>query len=70
MTLAEKAKSVPSVATEVVTTYFTETLEIVPEGLSGSNSTLTSSRHVGHVNRKTFKSPRRALYGQLKGNHS
>jgi hypothetical protein len=28
-------------------------------------ATLAVSRHVGHVNRETFKSPRRALYDQV-----
>jgi hypothetical protein len=30
---------------------------------------LTVSRHVGHVNRETFKSPRRAFLGNLTPNN-
>jgi hypothetical protein len=33
-------------------------------------STWSYSRHVGHLNREALKSPRRALYGQIKRKHS
>jgi hypothetical protein len=37
----------------------------VVSGSSYCSGQRPSSRHVGHVNRETLKSPRRALYGQV-----